>query len=225
MRFIFKTDYGQDIKLAKHGGHVFWYTALMLLLMVAPWLVAEYWLAQLTFVLIYAIAGLGLMLLAGFTGLFSLGHAAFLGVGAYTQAVLTNAGMPFPIALACAAGVGVFASTKPSSHQCRLAIAGRRNDGHDPITHGQGRNRLPRNRGRRQVRGAPSTTAWEDAEAKWGQRNLALGWVMPSDTQKAQEDAVSCLKSGRPESRQRHTATDRLATQLDRHVEGDRRRV
>ena len=27
MRFIFKTDYGQDIKLAKHGGHVFWYGA------------------------------------------------------------------------------------------------------------------------------------------------------------------------------------------------------
>ena len=105
MRFIFKTDYGQDIKLAKHGGHVFWYGALMLLLVAAPWLFAEYWLAQLTFILIYAIAGLGLMLLAGFTGLFSLGHAAFLGVGAYTQAVMTNAGVPFPIALACAAGL------------------------------------------------------------------------------------------------------------------------
>ena len=105
MRFIFKTDYAQDIRLAKHGGHVFWYGALMLLLLVAPWLVAEYWLAQLTFVMIYAIAGLGLMLLAGFTGLFSLGHAAFLGVGAYTQAVLTNMGLPFPLALACAAGL------------------------------------------------------------------------------------------------------------------------
>lgn len=103
MRFIFKTDYGQDIKLAKHGGHIFWYSLLMLLLLAAPWLVAEYWLAQLTFILIYAIAGLGLMLLAGFTGLFSLGHAAFLGVGAYTQAVLTNAGVPFPLALAGAA--------------------------------------------------------------------------------------------------------------------------
>ena len=103
MRFIFKTDYGQDIKLAKHGGHIFWYSLLMLLLLAAPWLVAEYWLAQLTFILIYAIAGLGLMLLAGFTGLFSLGHAAFLGVGAYTQAVLTNAGVPFPVALAGAA--------------------------------------------------------------------------------------------------------------------------
>ncbi|MBT9505280.1 branched-chain amino acid ABC transporter permease [Rhodoferax sp.] len=105
MRFIFKTDYGQDIKLAKHGGHIFWYSLLMLALVAAPWMVEEYWLAQLTFVLIYAIAGLGLMLLAGFTGLFSLGHAAFLGVGAYSQAVLTNAGMPFPIALICAAGL------------------------------------------------------------------------------------------------------------------------
>jgi branched-chain amino acid transport system permease protein len=99
MRFIFKTDYAQDLKLAKHGGHVFWYSALVLLLLAAPWLFAEYWLAQLTFVMIYSIAGLGIMLLAGFTGLFSLGHAAFLGVGAYTQAVMTNAGVPFPIAL------------------------------------------------------------------------------------------------------------------------------
>ena len=105
MRFIFKTDYAQDIKLAKHGGQVFWYSALMLLLVAAPWLFAEYWLAQLTFVLIYSIAGLGIMLLAGFTGLFSLGHAAFLGVGAYTQAVMTNAGMPFPVALMGAAAL------------------------------------------------------------------------------------------------------------------------
>ncbi|MFP8778547.1 branched-chain amino acid ABC transporter permease [Hydrogenophaga sp. RWCD_12] len=102
MRFIFKTDYNQDIRLAKHGGHVFWYALLCAFLLVAPWTLPEYWLAQLTFVLIYAIVGLGLMLLAGFTGLFSLGHAAFLGVGAYTEAVLSNAGWPFPISIACA---------------------------------------------------------------------------------------------------------------------------
>jgi len=105
MRFRFKTDYEQDIRLAKHGGHQFWYSALMVALLLAPWVIPEYWLAQLTFVLIYSIAGLGLMLLAGFTGLFSLGHAAFLGVGAYTEAVLTNAGLPFPLALSCAAGL------------------------------------------------------------------------------------------------------------------------
>jgi branched-chain amino acid transport system permease protein len=105
LRFIFKTAYGQDIVLARHGGHVFWYSALGLLLVAAPWIVPEYWLAQLTFVLIYGIVGLGLMLLAGFTGLFSLGHAAFLGVGAYTQAYLTGHGAPFPVALACAAAL------------------------------------------------------------------------------------------------------------------------
>ena len=103
MRFIFKTDYDQDIRLAKHGGHVFWYSLLCLGLVVAPWAIPEYWLAQLTFVLIYAVVGLGLMLLAGFTGLFSLGHAAFLGVGAYTQAVMVNAGLPFPLAILSAA--------------------------------------------------------------------------------------------------------------------------
>lgn len=103
MRFIFKTSYAQDIQLAKHGGHRFWYSLLALALVVAPWLVDEYWLAQLTFVLIYAVVGLGLMLLAGFTGQFSIGHAAFLGTGAYTQAVLVNMGVPFALALVAAA--------------------------------------------------------------------------------------------------------------------------
>lgn len=105
MRFIFKTDYAQDIRLVKHGGQRFWYGLMLLALLAAPWVIDEYWLAQLTFILIYAIAGLGLMLLAGFTGQFSLGHAAFLGVGAYTQAVFTTMGVPFPLALALAAGI------------------------------------------------------------------------------------------------------------------------
>jgi branched-chain amino acid transport system permease protein len=105
MRFIFKTSYEQDVRLARHGGQVFWYSALGVFLLLSPWLLPEYWLAQLTFVLIYAVVGLGLMLLAGFTGLFSIGHAAFLGVGAYTQAVLNNWGVPFPIALAAAGGL------------------------------------------------------------------------------------------------------------------------
>ncbi len=109
MRFIFKTDYAQDIKLAKHGGHVFWYGLLVVLLVAAPWLLTEYSLAQLNLVLIYAIAGLGLMLLAGFTGQFSLGHAAFLGVGAYAQAYFTQAGIPFVAALALSGALSAFA--------------------------------------------------------------------------------------------------------------------
>jgi branched-chain amino acid transport system permease protein len=105
MRFTFKTSYHQDIDLARHGGHRFWYGLLVAMLFASPWLLSEYGLAQLTFVLIYGIVGLGLMLLAGFTGLFSIGHAAFLGVGAYTEAALVNIGTPFPVALACAVGL------------------------------------------------------------------------------------------------------------------------
>lgn len=105
MRFIFKTDYNQDIRLVKHNGQLFWYGLLAVFLVAAPWMLSEYALAQLTFVLIYAIAGLGLMLLAGFTGQFSLGHAAFLGIGAYVQGYLTNKGISFPVALAASAFV------------------------------------------------------------------------------------------------------------------------
>lgn len=111
MRFIFKTHYDQDIALFKHGGQRFWYGALLAFLLAAPWLVSEYWLAQLTFIAIYAVVAIGLMLLAGFTGQFSIGHAAFMGVGAYTEAWLAAKGWPFPLSMAVAmvlsAGVGV----------------------------------------------------------------------------------------------------------------------
>jgi branched-chain amino acid transport system permease protein len=111
VRFLFKTDYGQDIRLVKHGGQAFWYGLLGAALLIAPWSVGDYWMTQLSFILIYSIAGLGLMVLAGFTGLASLGHAAFLGVGAYTQAYLLSQGWPFllalPAAAALSAAVGV----------------------------------------------------------------------------------------------------------------------
>ncbi|MBE7419551.1 MAG: branched-chain amino acid ABC transporter permease [Ideonella sp.] len=114
MRFIFKTDYDQDIRLVKHGGQAFWYALLGLLLLAAPWSVGDYWLTQLSFILIYSIAGLGLMVLAGFTGLASLGHAAFLGVGAYAHVFLLGLGWPFLLAIASAAAlaasVGVIVS-------------------------------------------------------------------------------------------------------------------
>jgi branched-chain amino acid transport system permease protein len=105
MRFLFKTNYDQDIDLAKHGGQRFWYGLLLVALLSAPWLLPDYWLAQLTLVFIYAIVAIGLMLLAGFTGQFSIGHAAFMGVGAYTEAYLIAKGWPFPLSMACAMGL------------------------------------------------------------------------------------------------------------------------
>ena len=65
--------------------------------------VSGYVLSQLHFICIYAIVGLGLMLLVGYTGQISLGHAAFLATGAYTEALLQAAGMPFLVSLASAA--------------------------------------------------------------------------------------------------------------------------
>ena len=53
--------------------------------------------------LIYAIVALGLNLLFGYAGQFSLGHAGFFAIGAYTSAVLTaRAGLPFVVALPAA---------------------------------------------------------------------------------------------------------------------------
>jgi branched-chain amino acid transport system permease protein len=103
MRFIFKTDYAQDLRVFKHGGQAFWYGALAVALVFVPWLLSPYFVSQITFVLIYSIVALGLMLLSGFTGQISLGHAAFLAVGAYTEGVLAAKGWPFPFSMAAAA--------------------------------------------------------------------------------------------------------------------------
>ena len=103
MRFIFKTEYDQDLRLFKHGGAVFWYGLLGAALVAAPFVLSEYVISQLHFICIYSIVGLGLMLLVGYTGQISLGHAAFLAVGAYTEALLQGAGMPLWVSLPSAA--------------------------------------------------------------------------------------------------------------------------
>jgi branched-chain amino acid transport system permease protein len=51
-------------------------------------------------ILIHLISAIGLQILIGFTGLLSLGHAAFMGVGAYTSAILiTKIGCPYVITI------------------------------------------------------------------------------------------------------------------------------
>src|SRR5438093_9928214 len=97
MRIIFKTDYDQDIRLFKHGGAWASYGALMLVMLITPWLIGSYLQSQIVFVCIYAIVGVGLMILTGFTGQASLGHAAFLAIGAYTAAYLQQYNIPFPV--------------------------------------------------------------------------------------------------------------------------------
>ena len=110
MRFIRKTHYVQDINLFRHNGDRFWYGLLLLAGLLAPLGLDRFYLGEFAQVFIYAIAGIGLMLLVGYTGLVSLGHAAFLATGAYAHAYLMNLGVPMPVALllamALSAGIG-----------------------------------------------------------------------------------------------------------------------
>ncbi len=104
MRFIRKTSYADDIDLFQHAGQRFWYAVLGLAVLACPQLLGDFLLGELAQVYIYAIAGVGLMLLVGYAGQVSLGHAAFLAIGAYCHAWLLNQGWPFPLALATATG-------------------------------------------------------------------------------------------------------------------------
>src|SRR3979411_2491239 len=97
MRFMFKTDYEDDIRLFPHSGYVVSYGSLLVLLAIAPFVLSSYLVSQLVFVCIYATVGVGLMILTGFTGQASLGHAAFLAIGAYTAAYLQQFNVPFPV--------------------------------------------------------------------------------------------------------------------------------
>src|SRR5947209_4652138 len=58
--------------------------------LVIPFVLKSFFVFQLTLVMVYGLAILGLNLLTGFNGQFSLGHSAFYGIGAYTAAILMN---------------------------------------------------------------------------------------------------------------------------------------
>ena len=72
---------------------------------------SDYQLLQLTLVVVYAIAVLGLNLVTGYNGQVSLGHGAFYAIGAYTTAILMDRwGIPYwatlPVSAVVCAGVG-----------------------------------------------------------------------------------------------------------------------
>lgn len=99
MRFFFKTDYAQDIRLFRDKVDSFWYALLAIIVVALPFALTaageDYFIGEITWVFIYGICGLSLMVLVGFTGLVSLGHAAFLGIGAYAHAYFIQHGVPF----------------------------------------------------------------------------------------------------------------------------------
>jgi branched-chain amino acid transport system permease protein len=74
----------------------------LVVLIVAPHFFKTYGVYMLSYWLVYVVATLGLNLIVGYAGLKALGHAAFFGIGAYTSAILMQAGVNFWLALPAA---------------------------------------------------------------------------------------------------------------------------
>ena len=93
MRFPYDTSYRDPQKLVRY--RIDW---LLYGLLALP----RYYVGETTYIFIMCVASLGLMLLTGFTGQISLGHAAFVAIGAYTHTLLLTAGVPFVFSIVLA---------------------------------------------------------------------------------------------------------------------------
>jgi branched-chain amino acid transport system permease protein len=91
-----KVEYCQDQQLFPSKVAAFWYALLAAALVAAPFLLGSYYVSQVVFVMIYVIVGVALNILSGQAGQISIGHAAFLAIGAYSAAVAQKYGLPLP---------------------------------------------------------------------------------------------------------------------------------
>src|SRR5690606_23963738 len=103
---VFDTTYAQDIAINRTWVDRLLANGLFILLLLIPLLTVEgplglnlvpqLWIGTITRIAIFVIAVQGLNILVGYTGQISLGHAAFMAVGAYTSAILARQfGMSF----------------------------------------------------------------------------------------------------------------------------------
>src|SRR5271170_1949724 len=98
---VFKTSYAADMALYPLP-IAQWSVAVIavLFIVIVPVTFNEYYVSILNLILIAIVGALGLNILVGYTGQVSIGHGAFMSVGAYTAAnMITRLGMPFWIAI------------------------------------------------------------------------------------------------------------------------------
>lgn len=101
------TRYEHDLRLFRSPWARAGLIALLLAGLVAPLVLSDFWTTVLIYGGIASIGAIGLNLLTGYAGQVSLGHAFFLGVGAYAAAIFAGRwGLPFPLWLIGAAAVG-----------------------------------------------------------------------------------------------------------------------
>src|SRR5215212_1743360 len=98
---VFKTSYAADMALYPLP-IARWAVAAFagLFIVVAPLALSEYYISILNLILIACVGALGLNILVGYTGQISIGHGAFMSVGAYTAAnLITQLHAPFWITI------------------------------------------------------------------------------------------------------------------------------
>ena len=100
---VFNTSYKQDMALFRTRFLRFWIGVLFLCLIAFPFAANAYYVSVAILIGISIIGAIGLNILAGFAGQISLGHGAFIGVGAYTSSLLVmELQVPFWFALPAA---------------------------------------------------------------------------------------------------------------------------
>lgn len=106
----FKETYLKDEAIFQSLPVKFFLALFFLFLLVFPFVADAYLLYMANMIGFAVIGAVGLNLLTGFTGQISLGHSAFIGVGAYTSAILiTRYGLSFWVSLPIAGLVSALA--------------------------------------------------------------------------------------------------------------------
>jgi len=105
----FKTTYKADMQIFQTTWIKVWMIFLFFALFTFPFVSSDYFLYNINRVGIAIIGALGLNILTGCTGIISLAHAALMGIGAYSSALLmNNMSMPFWIACPISAIIAMF---------------------------------------------------------------------------------------------------------------------
>lgn len=89
-RPLARTGYAQDLALVNTPGKRRSLVVILVVSFLVPFLVADDLLQVLTLGMISAVGAIGLNLVTGYAGQVSLGHAFFVGIGAYTAAVMAG---------------------------------------------------------------------------------------------------------------------------------------
>jgi branched-chain amino acid transport system permease protein len=109
---VYHTRYEADYALRKTRAQWARLGLVAAAVVAAPFLLNPFWLTVANQAGIAVIGAVGLNILVGHTGLISLGHGAFLGVGAYTSAIMvTRFGAPSLVAIAVAVAVTTLVGT------------------------------------------------------------------------------------------------------------------